>query len=251
MRIRNQARWDGARGDMHAAFENRGGLDWPYVLTWLVPQPDEDRPADEDDVAEFIAGDWIKPTDRAPDAHAQPWVMHGILRRSKRGLLVVSELDIEPNLPGGAEVTGTVLRGVRLTPIRQKAVAALGGIALAREAAAAAGLFNVSKEDAERARRAAAEAEGQPLNRGRKGYPQNHYRRIALRYLDLIGEGRRDVLVALAAEESKRQGRKVPRETIRDWVRKATTLEFLTPGKQGRADARPGPKLYPKEEDNG
>jgi hypothetical protein len=239
MRDRKDSGWDWGRGDLNEAFENRSQNDWPWVRTRLLPKADEDRPADEANVAEFIAGDWIKPTDEAP--HAQPWVFRGILRRSTRGLLVVSEFEVEPYRPGGAEVTGTVLRGVRLAPIRQKAIAALGGIALFHETAASAGLSRISKEDVKRAQRAAADAEKQPLNRGRHGYPPDHYRRIALRYLELIGQGRRDVLVALATEE----GRK--RETIRDWVRKATKLGFLAPGKQGRAEARPGPNLYGTE----
>jgi hypothetical protein len=73
----------------------------------------------------------------------------------------------------------------------------------------------------------------------RRPLAHDHYRRIALRYLEILEE-RRDVLVALAQEES------VPRETIRDWVRKATELGFLGPGTPGRAEQRPGPNLYPK-----
>jgi hypothetical protein len=56
------------------------------------------------------------------------------------------------------------------------------------------------------------------------------------------------VLKVLAAEESERADRIIPRETIRDWVRKATRLEYLAPGSPGRAEARPGPRLssHPK-----
>lgn len=170
-------------------------------------------------------------------------MVHGVLRQRKQ-LLVVSELDVEPNVPGGGEVTGTVLRALNIAQIRQRAMDALPGVLWAREAMRRAGVFNITDADVRRARRAASLAAQQPLNRGRRGYGPNHYRRIALRYLELVSEGRRNVLVALAAEEGR------PRETVRDWVRRATELGFLSPGKQGRAEARPGPNLYRIEEND-
>jgi acyl-CoA reductase-like NAD-dependent aldehyde dehydrogenase len=107
---------------------------------------------------------------------------------------------------------------------------------------AEAGGWNVTVEDVERAEQAAKQAT-KPA-RGRRAKPREHYQRIALRYLDLASR-RRDVLVALADEEG------VPRETVRDWVRKATKLGFLAPGRPGRAETRRGPMLNPKEEHDG
>jgi hypothetical protein len=95
------------------------------------------------------------------------------------------------------------------------------------------------------------ENKGENPRPGRRAKPTEHYRRIALRYLELLKQGQRHVLKALAAEESEREGRAVPRETVRDWVRKATKLGYLTPGIQGRASARPGPELYRKEKGDG
>jgi hypothetical protein len=112
----------------------------------------------------------------------------------------------------------------------------------------AGGGWNVTVEDVEHTKKLAAAAAQRPLNRGRHGYPDDHYRRIALRYLKLVEE-RRDVLVALAQEESEGLGRDVPRETVRDWVRRATELGFLLPGTPGRASKRPGPNLYRKDDD--
>jgi len=134
-----------------------------------------------------------------------------------------------------------VLRGLPLGVIRDRALAGLRGVLLAREAMAADPSWRITDKHVEPARRAVVEA-GKP-KRGRPGYPEEHYRRIALRYLELLKLGHRNVLVVLAAEEGR------PRETVRDWVRKATGLGYLAPGKPGRAEARPGPKLKRKGSD--
>ena len=82
--------------------------------------------------------------------------------------------------------------------------------------------------------------------RGRKGYPDLHYQRIALKAVELFTGGERHVVKALAEEEKR------PYQTVRDWVRRARSEElgFLAPVKQGRSDFRPGPNLYTKEEPN-
>lgn len=237
MRIRDEHTWARARGELEARFAQRKRYDWPEIRTWTI---------DDDEVREieFLAGHWLKPTDRAP--REKPWLISGVLRRSKQRSWIVSELSIEPGKDNGGEVTGTLLRGINVANIREQVLGKLPAIALAREV-----MPEFSEEAAARVRSAADEAGRQSLNRGRGGYPLDHYRRIAFRYLELLGAGHRKVLVELAAEESERLGRQVPRETIRDWVRKATRLGFLAPGKPGRAEPRPGRNLYRKEEDHG
>jgi hypothetical protein len=227
----DELRWRAARSQLQAAFEKPARRSWPLVHVWLLP----DSPGAA--LAEFLAGAWIKPTDRAP--REKPWLISGVLCRSDKGPPILGELGVEPAAEGAVEVTGTVLRGVPVALIRDRALGQLPTLAIGYEAMAGVGGWNVSAEDVKRAKRAAAAAAKQPLNRGRRGYPHDHYRRIALRYLERLEE-RRDVLVALAQEES------VPRETIRDWVRKATELGFLARGTPGRAEKRPGPNLYPK-----
>ena len=202
--------------------------DWPYVLARPL-----EWSADPSALAEFAAGVLIAPT---PGSSPEPWQVRGLLYRDPKGPPIVGNVTVE-HFPIGRktarmEVTGTVLRGVNLGEIRSHAVAGLEGVLIARE------LFRVEAQRMEPARRVVSEA--RKRKRGRPGFPDEHFERIALRYLELLHEGRRDVLVALAQEENR------PRETVRDWVRKATERGYLAPGKPGRAEARPGPKLKRK-----
>jgi hypothetical protein len=76
--------------------------------------------------------------------------------------------------------------------------------------------------------------------RGRTGYPDTHYRRIARRYLELVNGQppvTRGVLQVLAAEEER------PVETVRTWIHQARQRRFLSPGERGRAGGMPGPLL--------
>ena len=71
------------------------------------------------------------------------------------------------------------------------------------------------------------------LRRGRRGYPDDHYRRIALAYLDLQRQGvSRGIQKRLAEQEGR------PWQTIRDWLRIATEKGFSPrePG-EGRSHA--------------
>ncbi len=203
------------------------------------------RPLDDpgpDQLAEFRAGALAVP---ARGSKAEPWRVDGLLYRNPKGPPIVGSVTVRhfplrkdaPRL----EVTGMVLRGLPLATIRDKALAGLPGVSQARETMR--GLGYGTADSVERAREAAAEAERR--RPGRPGHSDTHYRRIAERYLEFALE-RRDVLVALAAEESALAGREIPRETIRDWVRKATQRGYLAPGKPGRAEARPGPTLKRK-----
>lgn len=229
------------RSRARKALKGDDTYEWPFVMARPLEDPDSDE------FAEFAAGFLSKPM---PSSPAEPWCVRGILCRNPKGPPIVAELIVEhfriDEDGARAEVTGTLLRDLSLATIRDDALAKLPWIQLGREAMAEDDSWGVTAEEVEQARRAAREAAKR--KRGRPGHPDEHYRRIALRYLELV-ERHRNVLVVLAAEESERLGRKVPRETVRDWVRKATEPErgYLAPGKPGRAEVRPGPNLYPKE----
>jgi len=86
---------------------------------------------------------------------------------------------------------------------------------------------------------AGAAASSEP-KRGRIGYPDEHYRRIALRYLQLVNGQppvTRGVLGVMAAEENR------PMETVRTWIHQARKRGFLSSGERGRAGGMPGPRL--------
>lgn len=104
----------------------------------------------------------------------------------------------------------------------------------------------VSPEDAETARRAADAVKATPLRRGSRGYPDDHYRGVALEYLRLQAEGRSKGLLIDMAETYGR-----PRETIRDWVRGARERGFLSGGVRGKVGAEPGPNLYKVTDNEG
>ena len=81
--------------------------------------------------------------------------------------------------------------------------------------------------------------------RGRKGYSEAFYRRIAIEYLALTQRGFRGGLYdELARLVGERLGRPVASSTIKSWVRRARELGLLPlEGKQGRISTRPGPNL--------
>ncbi len=76
--------------------------------------------------------------------------------------------------------------------------------------------------------------------RGRRGYADSHYRRIALLYLDEYNRPgpKRGLLERLAEIEGRPVG------TISTWVNTARNKGFLTDGQPGRAGAEAGPNLY-------
>jgi hypothetical protein len=181
----------------------------------------------------------------------ESWLVRGQLRITEE-VFVVSRVAVERFRfsdtgygarleEGEADVTGKVVRGMRLGEIRERAVRRLQARGIAFEAMERSG-WKLSPEEFEQARKLTQAARQLPLKRGRKGYPADHYRRIALAYIDDIrAHGSRGVLARLASEE------KVERSTIRDWIKRGRELGFLAPTKQGRAEASPGPSLYQKE----
>jgi hypothetical protein len=97
----------------------------------------------------------------------------------------------------------------------------------------------VSEERRRWAQRVADEARSVTLRRGRRGYPPDFYRGVALDYLALQDQG-----VSRGIQKRLAQERGVPWETVRDWVHGATKRGFLGPGQKGKAGRAPGPHLY-------
>jgi len=193
-------------------------------------------------VADFFAVDEIG------DRFVQ---VDGELVVSSGGTAAIRSLTVKPYNPReDFEITSTMLRQVRVAEIRRRALRAIFERRDDFEAAQRFG-WPLPDETETRALEEAVEAAELPEKRpGRTGYPADHYRRIALAYLSLLEQGYgRGVLKLLAEAESKRLGRKVPRETVRDWVRGARKRGFLTGGRQGRAGAQAGPKLYERREE--
>jgi hypothetical protein len=84
----------------------------------------------------------------------------------------------------------------------------------------------------------------EPVPRGVRGRGDEVYRDIALRYLRFQSQGiGRGILLAIADEVG------LTREQVRDRLRAATERGYLSPGTQGKAGRRPGPRL--KGDDNG
>jgi hypothetical protein len=217
---------DMRRSHLRDRFKRPTRYEWPQVFG--TPHGQRFNSAV---VGYFVAGVFI---------HGEPWIVEGVLCTDPAGPPIVSRLIVEHHA-ARREVTGAVLRALPIAHIRDRALADLPSFAASRRLAVEAGIARVSEADAARAEHAAAEA--RKPRPGRRAKPDEHYERIAIRYLELLKLGRRDVLKALAAEESEREGRVIPRETIRDWVRKATRLEYLASGTPGRAKARPGRRL--------
>jgi hypothetical protein len=67
--------------------------------------------------------------------------------------------------------------------------------------------------------------------------PEDQILRMAVRYCELIAKGLTRPLPQLAEEFG------LTREQARDRVRRARELGYLRPGRRGRAEGIPGPKL--------
>ena len=215
------------RGLWKAHRQKRGKLPPPWVIAKAFKDPD-----DRNVIAAVIA---IQPV------ADEPWLVRGVLRRTDAAP-ALTRLSIEHFTNPAFEVTSAVIHRIPAATIRDRAQAWLEPQELIADVLEVGG-WKVKPEQKRWARRVSAEARKRPLTRGRKGYPQEHYQRIALRAVELFGDGHRDVLARLADEEQK------PYQTVRDWIYRARSLGFLEPTKQGRADFRPGPNLYPKKED--
>jgi len=161
------------------------------------------------------------------------------------GRLILTNLNFTS--PGG--VDGKLMRKLKLADLMSefrtrllemdgKAYAPVDPAAAKREAA------RLVKEAVRNSSLAALAEESKPA-RGRRGYPDDHYERIARRYLQLVNDERvtRGVLARIADEEGR------PVETVRTWIYQARQRDFLTRrGEVGRAGALPGPRLLAQTE---
>jgi hypothetical protein len=209
------------------------------------PWVEADHFPDETDQHVFgaVLGVWL--------VRDQPWLVRGVLRSVEDGPPVLARVAVEHFAdPPTKEVTGSVMREINFATIRNLALDRL------RERGLAIGFLHesgVAIFDSYRANvmQAADEAAKHKLARGpHGGYPAEHYRHIARRYLALVRSGRRDVQRALCEEESERLGELIKRERMREWVKKATQMGFLAPGERGKAGRHPGPNLNQPKEDN-
>jgi hypothetical protein len=174
----------------------------------------------------------------------EPWLVRGILRASDDAARL-TRVGVQHFTDAAGEVTSTVWKAIPVATIRSRALAWLEPQAVIVGAVAEDPGWRIPEERTQWARRVSAEARKQPLIRGRGGYPPAHYRRIALRAIELHKDGARDVVKQLAAEERR------PTPTVRHWIHRARSDEYgflAKPEKQGRREFLPGPNLYPKED---
>lgn len=178
------------------------------------------------------------------------WVARGFVRADADGHLAVYRLEVFPadvyTVGVGDGLSSDDLRALPLGRWLEQTLATLTDEALLAQTGAGydAILSEMGYEQPSAERKAwahalAEEARSVRLRRGRRGYPEDHYRRIALAYLELQRQGvGRGIQQRLAEQEDR------PWQTIRDWIHGATERGFLTPGKPGRAGRLPGPRLY-------
>lgn len=115
--------------------------------------------------------------------------------------------------------------------------------------------FVTSREQMESVKASAGSLDYEALRKGRKGYPDDFYRRVAIRYLELCDDNERkggSVLHRLAQEATDEKWTPdrtgdVPKETVRSWLREAKRRQMLETPNRGVRGGGAGPNLYPKE----
>ena len=170
------------------------------------------------------------------------WLCWGDLIVAAHGNLAIAQLGIGP-WPGAIQqlepgshdfngITTDVLRTIHPETLIRAAVERLETIDNQQHYLAGRQQHDRSFADAmQRAR--------SPRRDGRS-YPNEHYRDIALLYLNLLSEGhRRRVTTHLAQQLG------VPPATARNWIHRARQLGYLTPSRQGQPGAHAGPRLKP------
>ena len=162
-----------------------------------------------------------------------------VIRLISSNFVNISQLVVEP-WGHDADVTGAVLRRIRVADIRDSALYYLrfigpDPVVVCSEGARPRRVY----PDADQPRYAALIRDPSQQRRGRPGLPESHYRAVAVAYLELYESG---VTHGILAELGRRFA--APHQTVRDWVARARSLGYLTPGKPGRSGATPGPRLY-------
>jgi hypothetical protein len=206
----------------------------------------ETRPGDVDDIFIGPQGDPVikaRSTDGA-------WCCTAFLRLTTDRRWIIASYTVSPwaDVPSGGATTATArsLPFGRWLAMAHARLPEMGDW-LAKGTLPSGAPTMVLPQHVERARRLAELARGAELRKGRKGYPADHYRRIAFEYLDLQSQGVGRGIQRRLAEQQDPQRQW---QTIRDWLAKATELGFLTKGTPGRAGREPGPNLYREEGPN-
>jgi hypothetical protein len=175
------------------------------------------------------------------------WIYWGELSASPTGNLALGPLSIaawpgadttlEPSANPYHGITTDVLRALKPAPIIRKVTNAIRNLDNTHrffteqygwpERPAQRQLLDHARQRLSRPQR----------RRGRR-YPDEHYLTIALLYLDLLSQGGQRNILSRLAEQLE-----IPKTTARDWVHRARQLQYLTPSRQGRPGAQPGPRL--------
>jgi hypothetical protein len=174
----------------------------------------------------------------------EPWLIRGVFRTDSSGRTpVLARVVVEHFTDPDREVTGTVIREINFGAIRDAGLVKIRQRAEARSMFR--GPFRDSPEDLATMARAAREAARSRVARG--AYSAEHYHNVARNLFRLQSETR-SWLPALADFYSKQLGDEVHPERVRGWIKTATKLGFIAPGKRGKPRREPGPKY--KEEPN-
>jgi hypothetical protein len=207
-------------------------------IPMVVLAEDDDGNDYEDDVLARFAAYVEAPSSRSHSAPVTGWIVGGYLRLAPSGEVTIGQLELQPLDNKAASVTGTVLRSFRVEELLARALAQLEDAPAVMSVLERHGLRRPSEEEKSNAERAAKAAARHERRRGRAGYPESHYRRVALDYLELQKDVRRGIRQRLA----ERYG--VNAKTVGDWIHRAHELGFLGSGHQGRAGREAGPRLY-------
>jgi hypothetical protein len=185
------------------------------------------------------------------DIDRQKWLIRGVLREAAGGPPILTRVAVEHLGGPDVEVTGAIVRDVNFATIRDAALAHLrrrADVMKVKGVKERAGLPLVVAP--ERARQMEQAAKRAAKARGPRGaYTPEHYHQVARNLLRLQREGRR-TLDALCELYGKQLDEEIHPERMRGWIKQATKLKFLAPGKPGVAKREPGPN-YKKGDDDG
>jgi hypothetical protein len=188
-------------------------------------EPDDPKAFDRPDPAVFAS------VFARQDLDGTRWLIRGVLRTSAAGAPILARVTIEPLDDLELEVTGRVIRDVSFATIRDAAL-----VHLRRRARAAPYVSDRRVRELERAAKVAA------MTRGRRGaYTTEHYHEVARTLVRLQRNQRKNTLDELRKFYAEQLGEDVKGERVRGWVKEATRLGFLAPGRKGVAHREPGP----------
>jgi hypothetical protein len=214
-----------------AAFTDRD-MDGAEPPPWVFVNRYDD-PADPSAVAWIAAAFPATASERS--ITDEPWLVRAIVRSAEQGAPLLSRVCVEHLVDPSIEVTGFVMRNLRLADIRNAAITWLGKRPQMVKLQAIVAGQDVSENDAAWAERVVPTTREQVL------------RETAIRAIEIFASGRLDVIKALVEETG------LGREAIKSRIQEARQLGFLMKsGKRGRAYFAAGPNLHQdKEEGNG